>query len=237
MKSSTKVLGFALLLILFVLCVGIVGSRIYLNRMIGKEYKNEGSMILGEPETISYNRKDFNSLDITGTWEIHIQKGSEYAVEITGPANILDKIEVSQSGKELKIKNPSHRSLFNDSFKIDLTLPDLESLSIAGGVDLIFNGFNGKSLRIDLSGAGRIQGLDSRYEYLVLNCSGAGQLDMSDCLSVNADVNLSGAGEVLLNMDGGLLDGSISGLGSVEYTGQFSRNQMKVTGLGNVSRR
>ncbi|MDA3958864.1 DUF2807 domain-containing protein [Oceanispirochaeta sp.] len=237
MKSSTKVLGSVLLAILLILCVTIVGSRIYLNLKIGNEYIKEGALIMEDPETLSYPMKTFNSLDFSGAWEIKITEGSEYAIKVTGPANLLDKVEISQTGKKLIIKNLNRQNLLKDTFKISLILPDLEALYIAGGVDMSFDGFSGESLLINLAGAGRIRGFDSSYENLTLNCTGAGQLDLTDCLSTNAKVNLSGAGEVLLNMGGGILSGSISGLGSVEYQGSLRENQIQVSGLGNVNSR
>jgi len=234
MKRSSKILAGALVVLLALSLTGIIISRLYFNSIIGNEHKPAGTVEIKNSKTENYSNKGFNSLTITGHWKTSITRGDRYSVKISGPANLLDKTGVTQDGKTLTITNDNSLILHDNTFSVEVTLPKIEQIKIDGTADLDFTGFAGETLNIVLSGAGRIRGFDSRYENLTLLCSGAGQLDLTKCLTFNADVNLSGAGEILINMDGGVLSGTISGLGSVEYSGRIRENRLKVTGLGSV---
>jgi len=237
MKRSSKILWGALLLMLVLSFTGIIAGRLYLNSIIGKQYRSEETIDIKNVRTETYSNTGFSSLVFTGNWKISITRGDKYSVGITGPSDLLKNTGINQQGNTLNISNENTLVLHDSTISVDITLPDLDQLNISGAVDLDFTGFTGDSLTIVLSGAGRIRGFDSRYKNLVLLCSGAGQLDLTECRAVDAEVNLSGAGEVLLNMDGGVLKGTISGLGSVEYSGILSSNLLDVSGLGSVSSR
>jgi len=234
MKRSSKILSGALLFVLVLSFGGILAGRLYLNSVIGKDYKTGDRIDTGNVITEDYSNTGFSSLVFSGNWKISITGGADYGVRITGPSGLMKNTGISQTGKTLTISNENTPVLHDSIFSVEITLPDLEQLSISGGVDLDFTGFTGDVLTITLSGAGRIRGLDSRYGNIVLLCSGAGQLDLTGCRTANAEVNLSGAGEVLLNMEGGVLKGTISGLGSVEYSGSIRENLLEVSGLGSV---
>lgn len=235
MKTSSKVLGSVLLIILAAMSVGIIGSRIYLNTLMGSDYKERANIILESNETISFDLKDFNTIEFVGAWNVEIKQGSAYKVEVEGPGNLLGEIEFNQKGKDLTARNNYKGGFGKDTFTIRMTIPELEGITIAGGADLTFDGFTGETLTVTLAGAGRIRAFDSEYKQLNVICAGAGQMDFTDLKSRDADINLSGAGEVLVNMDGGELSGSISGMGSVKYEGRVSNESMRVSGLGEVS--
>jgi Putative auto-transporter adhesin, head GIN domain len=237
MKTSTKVLGSVLLIIIAAISVGIIGSRIYLNTLMGSEYKDRANIILESNETITFDLNGFNNIEFVGAWNIEINQGTAYKVEVEGPGNLLGEIEFNQKGNNLTARNNYKGGFGKETFTIRMTLPKLEGIIIAGGADLTFDGFTGETLSVTLAGAGRIRAYDSEYKQLNVICAGAGQLDFSDLKSRDADINLSGAGEVLVNMDGGELSGSISGMGSVKYEGRVSNESMRVSGLGEVSQR
>ncbi len=237
MKTSSKILGWTLIVLVASAFMGIIAGRLYLNSVIGKSQSPDAGMVMENEITRDYRFEDFNAVEFSGNWKISIASGTEYRVSVTAPSNLLDRIEIKQDGMTLDVTN-SYDFVFKEgSVSIRITMPELEGMTVSGAVDLDFRGFTGENLKMILSGAGRIRGLESRYDNLELVCSGAGQLDFTDCLSVNADVSLSGAGEVLLTMDGGVLGGNISGMGSVEYGGTVKENRLKVSGLGNVSSR
>ena len=235
MKTSTKVLGSTLLIITAILSVGIISSRIYLNTVMGSDYKERADIILEENETMALEVQDFSSIDFIGAWNVKITQGSTYNVEVEGPRNLLGEIELQQTGKQLSVRNDYKGGFGTETFTIRMTIPELEGITIAGGADLSFDGFTGEELDVTLSGAGRIRAFNSEYKMLNVTCSGAGQLDFTDLIIRDANVNLSGAGEVLVNMDGGELSGSISGMGSVKYEGRISNQSIRVSGLGEVS--
>lgn len=237
MKTSSKILGITLLGITALLSIGIIASRIYLNSVMGSDYKERANLVLEEDETVSFDLKDFSSLDFIGAWDVEILQGSEYRVDVRGPGNLLDELEIHQSGNHLTIENNYKGGFGTETFSISIAMPDLDSITIAGGADLSFDGFKGSILSVTLSGAGRVRAFNSEYSELNVICSGAGQLDFKDLSSRNAEVRLSGAGEVILNMNGGELKGALSGMGSIKYGGTVSNESIRVSGLGEVTPR
>ncbi|MDC7232888.1 MAG: DUF2807 domain-containing protein [Spirochaetales bacterium] len=237
MKTSTKVLGSALILLMAIGSVGIIASRLYLNRHIDTDSMTRGDIILEDSETINFEIDGFDEITFMGAWEVDITRGSSYEVTVEGPGNLLGEVEFKQTGSKLTVRNDFKPTFGSEGFHIRITLPELKGIVIDGGADLSLDGFTGETLNVSLLGAGRIRAFDSRYENLKVVCAGAGQLDLTDLESRNAEMNLSGAGEVLLNMNGGELSGSLSGMGSIKYKGRIGKESIRVSGLGEVSPR
>jgi len=53
-------------------------------------------------------------------------------------------------------------------------------------------------------------------------------------LAVDARVDLNGAGDIRLQMNGGVLDGSLEGMGNIVYSGVVSEERIRIDGLGRV---
>jgi len=115
--------------------------------------------------------------------------------------------------------------------------PGLETLRTEGMSQLSFSGFDGRSLSFDASGAGNIRGAASRFDSLVLEMNGFGNIDFSDVAFTNADVDLNGFGNLTLRMAGGWLRGDLSGVGSLEYYGTVSEENVEKSGFGSIRRR
>ena len=234
MKNSTKILGTTLLVVTGLIIIGMIGTRIYLDRQISG-YTDYGNVEPGDDVTMDFELKDFSSLSLEGAWEVRITQSQEYAVQVEGPENLLDRVTAQQTGQTLTVRNDIKSAFDGNGFTLNISMPDLKGIVIAGGADMRFSGFTGESLSITLAGAGKIKGLKSEYTDLNLICAGAGQMDMRGVKSIDASVNLSGAGEILLDMAGGTLGGVISGMGSVEYGGYVKEENIRVSGLGSVS--
>ncbi|MCD6342815.1 MAG: DUF2807 domain-containing protein [Spirochaetaceae bacterium] len=52
--------------------------------------------------------------------------------------------------------------------------------------------------------------------------------------AVDARVDLNGAGDIRLEMNGGVLDGSLEGMGNIVYSGVVSEERIRIDGLGRV---
>ena len=177
-----------------------------------------------------------NAITLSGIWECEVEASdsAELSIIIPDSANPGD-ISWDVKNRRLILENHGEHRDKDEHIKALLRLPYLESISSSTVTSLNFTGFSGEELEIIGSGIADISGKDSRYENILITLSGAGSVDLSGTESRNARVILSGAGSVELNMTGGTLEGELSGLGSIEYRGQVSRNTLKTTGLGRVS--
>ena len=236
----------AIFLLVFVM---IVIGRITISHYASVESDNDHDwqrVDFSRMDTTEFDVRDFRSISFIGSWEVDLEQGDDWHVELTYPRDLEDQIEVELRGDELSL-NPGRRGAYNwgwgwwhnDNRRLSarITMPELTALNIAGASDMDLNGFDGKSLTITISGAANIDGDDGHYDSLHLTMSGAGDVDLRNMQFVDANVILSGAGNVELGMNGGVLSGNLSGFGNIEYSGNVRDERVNVSGFGKVHRR
>jgi hypothetical protein len=195
----------------------------------------------GERASRTYDYASFNGIEISGQWQVSIERGDAWRVAVDAPAELLDSLRVEQDGDrlELEIDGGSWFGGFgrnNDGPKVTIAMPVLESLELSGASTVSFSGFEGARLSIASSGAAEIRAATSRFDTLTLQLSGAGNADHDEISVANAEVSVSGAANVTLNMAGGRLTGSMSGAGNLEYRGTVTEQSIDSSGLVNIRR-
>ncbi len=237
MKKSTRVLGTVILSLAGLLILSIITARLYINRFIDKPLLSQEG---GDEAQNSYGFQGFTQVEIFGPWSVEILQDEEYSIETERPENSKVKVELQEGGTLLSIQNDflEPETPRNKWPSIRITMPTLEEISVRGSVETSFTGFIGDALKVTMEGTGSVMGEDSQYEKLKILCSGVGTIDLSATKSRDAEVDFSGVGKILLNMDGGVLSGSVTGVGSVEYEGTVSLQDMRVNSLlGSVRKR
>jgi hypothetical protein len=195
----------------------------------------------GERTSRTYDRSGFDGVDISGQWQVTIERADVWRVAVEAPVELIDELEVEVSGDRLSLG--SERGWCPGCFRDDvvlratITMPALESLDSSGTSMMSFSGFDGDTLSLDVSGSGQVRGVASRFDRLTLDMSGAAAIDLADVPVTDADVDVSGAGEVKLRMAGGRLSGDISGAANLEYSGTVSAETIDRSGMVNVRRR
>jgi hypothetical protein len=195
----------------------------------------------GERASRTFDHADFDGIEISGQWQVTIERGDAWRVAIDAPAEIVDALSVEQDGDrlELKIDGGSWFGGFgrsNDSPAATITMPVLESIVLSGASQVSFAGFDGDRLSIASSGASEVRATASRFDTLSLEISGAGNTDLGGISVTNADVSVSGAANVTLNMGGGRLTGDMSGAGNLAYRGTVTEQSIDTSGFVNVHR-
>ncbi len=107
-----------------------------------------------------FGLKDFNSIDMKGLFNVRIEKGETYAVEVTGSESERKRYDVYVNGETLVIEYDDKRKFFwkrnllnDDRMKITITMPKLRELDITGAGKLDFRGFDEDEVDIKLKGA------------------------------------------------------------------------------------
>jgi hypothetical protein len=194
-----------------------------------------------EQRTRSVALEGFTGVEVRGQWELMIERGDRWAVELSYPAAVDDRASAELEDQTLVIG--AGMSGFRTGFgrgprmTAHVTMPSLETLEISGAAHLEFSGFEGTKLTVRASGATDLEGRASRYRDLELSLSGAGMLDLRDVIATNANVNLSGVGSIELRLDGGVLSGNASGAGSIDYSGTVAEERISKSGAVSVRRR
>ena len=251
MRTSKKIVLIAIVILAILMIATIVFGK---SIVAEKDERPKGPMV-----SEAFNLEEFNAVNIAGgAWEVLIEQGNEFYVEATYPKNLRDDFDIHVHQDTLIIDGPkfSFQSTFQCSgrietpesssqnskktkrssghYKAKIRIPSLTSIRVDGVEDVVINGFNEESLNIYIEGMAKIYAEDSSADHLNVSLEGLGQADLRDLLAVDANVRLDGAGEILLNMDGGVLQGKLDGVGSIRYEGEILREEIEVNGLGEV---
>lgn len=236
MRTSQKVMLSAGIVLVGVVLVLAVAGRLGLGSVAADE-----RIELGDRTTRTMALDGFTGVVVRGAWTVAITRGDAFRVELEFPEGIEDRLEVEVRGDRLVLDSEDSAayrwSLFGGN-KLDLAarivMPTLSQVEIAGSGELDLSGFSGDRLSLNVAGAANVEAVSGRYEALALDVSGAGRVDMAGMEFHDAHVVLSGAADVAVTMTGGVLSGSLSGVGNVRYHGTVSAERVSISGFGRV---
>jgi len=207
--------------------------------------------------TESRDVQDFTAVDFAGFGNLTIVQGDQYELELSGPTDLVDRIETEVHGDTLYIARDAKWEIWilglgNRQVDITITVPELKELNVEGAGVVTIDELEGESFEFDLSGAGELRGADLKLGDLVVDMSGAGSAKLSGQVDTQKVV-ISGAGEydaedlesrmTTVDMSGAgsasvwateSLDVTAAGAGGVKYWGDPDVRQ-EVSGAGSVS--
>lgn len=211
--------------------------------------KGNGNMV-----TKTRSVGEYDKVSVGGSFDVKLYAGAEGKLTITVDENLLEYLVTEVDDGKLKIKwkkgaNVSHKS------KILVTVPfkNIEAVSLAGSGDVYSEdaikadafktalaGSGDIKLKVDvnsvessLAGSGDIA-LSGRANSTKCSIAGSGDIDAYDLSTNDADVRISGSGGVKISVKENLI-ARISGSGNVYYKGDPKKQDIKVSGSGNVS--
>jgi hypothetical protein len=226
---------------LALLIVGaIVGARLVAGHLASGEYSEERprAQRSGPVASVSRDLSGFDRIDARGMWEIDVERGDAWDVVLAYSEDAEDRLDVRvENGRLILEEEGRGWSWFgrgDETIEATITMPALEGIDLAGASELTLAGFSGDGLDITASGAIEIHGSDGSYRELTLIVSGAGDVDLDEMVFDDARVVLSGAGDIKLNMNGGVLAGSVSGAGHISYRGTVRQENVVTSGFSSV---
>lgn len=214
--------------------------------------------IKGDGPTITEQRSvsNFRTIRSAMSGDVYIRQDSFFKVEVRAQQNILEVLNTSVSGGELKIDFDYNKRIgLHDKVEVYISCPNIEGISLSGSgniktlnkllssdLDLTISGsgnislseINSNRLNAKISGSGDIDVLNGWATTTSSTISGSGDLRLSGVSSDYANVKISGSGDVRLNVQE-QLDVSISGSGDVYYRGN-PRISQSISGSGKLHR-
>ncbi len=149
--------------------------------------------IIGAGNTVNkeYDFQGFNKIEVGSAFHFDITKSDSYSVTVTTRENIVDHLDVVQSGKTVKIRlKPGSYS--NSDTRVSMTLPDLQGLVISGASQGTVKGFKSSNdLDMKVSGASKVE-IQAEAGNSTLEVSGASKVTGS-LVALDADLTASGA--------------------------------------------
>lgn len=213
--------------------------------------------IKGDGPTIIEHRSvsNFRTIRSAMSGDVYIRQDSFFKVEVRGQQNILEVLNTSVSGDELKIDFDYNKRIGNyDKLEVYITCPNIEGISLSGSGNIkTLNTLLSPDLDLTISGSGNISILEINSNTVFAKISGSGDIDVlkgwasttsstiSGSGSINtagvesdyANVKISGSGNSRINVKE-QLDVTISGSGDVYYWGNPRINQ-NISGSGKLN--
>ena len=122
-----------------------------------------------------YSIVDFDRLEMGSAFNIEVEQGNAFSLQVKGDRRNIDDLDVYKSGSTLVIEFDDNANRHHDTY-INITMPGLKGVNFSGASVSKIRGFDSEEdLDLYLSGASTAQ-LDANYREIDLVISGASNL-------------------------------------------------------------
>ncbi len=199
---------------------------------VGCQYIGKGVRGSGNRKTEKRTLVSFKSVEAAGAFEVSIVCQQSQSFEIEGDDNILAIIKTDVADGVLRVHSDENYSP-SRPIAIRISVPDLEKYSSAGAGDVHISGVKNDQFALSNTGAANIEAA-GQTKFVDIKSSGAGNIETNELHAERAKVSVSGAANVDLYASQ-QLDVSVSGIGSVTYSGNPPVVNKSVSGIGSIS--
>ena len=173
---------------------------------------------------------EFSKLVAEGGYQIKWFSGKS-ALTISTDQNLLPHIRTSVSGDTLRIDSDENLAP-TKGITITLSSAALADARFTGGIHFTAGHLSGRNLRLESTGAADISVAGS-VTHLEANLTGASHLSAKSLRTQTATLSLLGASDAHVNVSD-TLKVSITGAGSLTYSGNPKSVVQNITGAGRV---
>lgn len=202
----------------------------------GKKIKGNGKVV-----TIERTTGDYESIAVSGWFDVELVAGAEGAITMKGEENLLEYIITEVKDGKLVVKPEKGVNLQSSSWKsgtISITIPveEINAVSMSGSGNLVGKTvLKGSKFKTSMSGSGDLS-LDLEVEDLEVRVSGSGDMDLNGSTN-NLEVQISGSGDVqAYGLNANNVSAIVSGSANIEVTANTSL-KARVSGSGDISYR
>jgi len=177
----------------------------------------------------------FSSIANSGPFIVSIDVGKPASVTATGSATFLEQLVTEVHDGELRIHlRDDHVNRLGDENRIAITLPQLARYRMSGAGATTLTHMAGDTLEVAMSGAGSLKA-SGEVRSFQLALSGVGSVDARELHARTVHADVSGVGSVKV-WSSDVLEGSVSGVGSLTYYGDPKTVNTRGGGIGSISR-
>lgn len=200
----------------------------------------------------------FNSVQVSGSFDVYITQGSSESVKVDAPADVIDKIITEVDGNTLKIYNKRENFSFNGTktkrMIVYVTIKDVNAIGLSGSGDVFFkDGIRANTLKLQLTGSGDVTGkldvktletslrgsgditISGRADNSSVSVVGSGDYSAGDLVTMSTAVSVRGSGDARVNASE-KLEASVAGSGDIHYRGSVKSVSSSKSGSGDISR-
>jgi hypothetical protein len=211
----------------------------------------------GKITSASRTTSDYESIAITGFFDVHLVPGKEGNITIKGEENLVPLLKIEVVGKQLKISTEKNKNISTSKGQdIIVTVPveSINLVSLTGSGDVIAkqpirtSSFSAQltgsgdmnlevestSITIDVTGSGDVN-IAGTTDELDTDLNGSGDIDTSNLKAKNVHAEVSGSGDTTVYCTESL-HARVSGSGDIQYKGDPKKKDTKVSGSGSISK-
>jgi len=191
--------------------------------------------IKGDGTITTTNRAiaDFSVLEASGAYKIMWSPGGP-ALTISTDQNLLPLITTKGTGNTLEIDQQQNLRP-TKGITIIVSSAALKEVRLNGAVSLTASNLSSKDLKLESNGASSIS-VDGSVTNLEANLSGASKLNAKSLQTQTATLSLNGASYADVTVTE-TLNASISGAGSLTYSGNPKSVEKNISGAGRIQPR
>jgi len=209
----------------------------------------------GNVTTETRSTSDYDAINCAGSFDYILVAGTEGKITLEGESNLLAYVITEVKNGKLIIKTEKGKNLDpsnNKTIKITIPFKEIDYVSLSGSGDLWNKDkITSNNLEVSLSGSGDII-LDVQTKDLTGKVTGSGDITLKgsttnlkadvtgsgdfhgfDLKSVNTDVSVTGSGDAEVVCTG-VFRARVTGSGDIEYRGNPSKEDTKVSGSGSI---
>lgn len=217
------------------------------NIITGPTITGSGNLV-----TKQYTFTNFTTVSAGNVFDVTVKPGSTPSVSVTVDDNLVEYLDVTTSGDQLRLHLKSNTNVRNATLRAVVIVPELTGFELSGASKARLEQCrSAKPLEIEVSGASRLEGevesgdmrlevsgashaeLKGRAGNLRLNASGASHADLEEFQVKDANVDVNGASHATIRPSGKLM-ASASGASTVRYAGQPANVDSQASGASSV---
>jgi hypothetical protein len=194
--------------------------------------------VIGDGPVVSETRvtREFSRIEFSVPGEMTYVESNEPEIGIEAQRNIIDVIETSISGDELRIRVRDGKSIrSSEDIRITVKGPGVRSLFLSGSGRLTVNeDFNPADANLFVSGSGRMRLKSLNSETLEAQVSGSGSIDVENGTVDRESIAVSGSGDVYVQPVIARRASTVtSGSGNI-YLHATEELEVRISGSGDV---
>jgi len=228
----------------------VVLSSISINAQNYKNINGKGSKI-----TKTITTSDYNGVAVSGSFYVTLVDGVEGTITVNAEQNLMEYVIVEVKENTLFIRPEKEYGLSaSKGKKIQITVPvnTISNVSLAGSGDIISNFMmNASSFKISLAGSGDIK-LGIEAQKIDASVSGSGDIELKG-KAMNFTAAVAGSGDIeafglqaestkaSIAGSGDIetyctqsIEARVSGSGEIQYKGNPTKVDSKVSGSGTI---
>ena len=208
----------------------------------------------GNITTKTHTTSDYHKVDVVGSMDVILEKGTEGTIRVTTDENIHEYVTIESNKGILKIKIKNNINISTKKgVHIKVPFTSLDNVSLTGSGDVLTNDqiksdqfeaevtgsgdmtidVEANSIDAKVTGSGdlKITGTTTKLEIKV---TGSGDFDGGSLNAQNVEAYVSGSGDarVVANKN---IKARVNGSGDINYSGNPRTSDTKVMGSGNIS--